>query len=62
MSNMSYCRFRNTLGDLQECFESLDGQLEHESIEELTHEELRAARELLTLCEEMLQFEDRLNK
>ena len=24
MPNMSYCRFRNTLPDLQDCFENMD--------------------------------------
>lgn len=24
MSNMSYCRFQNTLGDLGDCYENMD--------------------------------------
>jgi hypothetical protein len=27
MSNMSYCRFRNTLGDLRDCVDHLDEPL-----------------------------------
>lgn len=30
MSNMSYCRFQNTLGDLQDCYEAL-GDMEDPS-------------------------------
>ncbi len=29
MSNMSYCRFENTLGDLQDCRDALDNMQEH---------------------------------
>ncbi len=24
MGNMSYCRFENTLGDLQDCYDNID--------------------------------------
>jgi len=27
MSNMSYCRFENTLADLRDCYENLDDNL-----------------------------------
>ena len=27
MANMSYCRFRNTLGDLRDCREHVDDEL-----------------------------------
>lgn len=27
MANMAYCRFENTFGDLQECYEHLDDDL-----------------------------------
>lgn len=40
MSNMSYCRFRNTLNDLRDCYEALDV----EDITEISTEELIAAR------------------
>ena len=26
MSNMSYCRFENTLADLRDCFDNMDDQ------------------------------------
>lgn len=47
---MSYCRFRNTLGDLQDCLQS---------ITEEGSEELRAARDLY---EVYLEFVDECTK
>lgn len=62
MANMSYCRFRNTLMDLQDCFQSLNGEFDYESIEELSRDELQSAISMMALCEEMKQFEDALNE
>lgn len=42
MGNMSYCRFQNTLGDLQDCYDSMG--------EELSAEEERARKRLIKLC------------
>ena len=43
MSNMSYCRFQNTLGDLRDCYENWD--------EDLSEEEAKAQSRLLELCQ-----------
>ena len=51
MSNMSYCRFQNTLRDLKDCLDALcdiDGNLS-----ELSKEEARAADNLILVCEEI---------
>ena len=46
---MSYCRFQNTAGDLDECLDALvDG-------EELSQDELRAARRMVQTCRELIQ-------
>ena len=45
MSNMSYCRFRNTLIALEDCYENLDNDAEP-----LSPEERRAMDLLITLC------------
>lgn len=45
--NMSYCRFRNTLQELQHCADAL------EEGDELSHEEAVAARRLIRLCEDI---------
>jgi hypothetical protein len=44
MSNMSYCRFRNTLQDLQDCLDSMDDN-------DLSPEEEKAKTRLIRLCE-----------
>lgn len=45
MSNMSYCRFENTLSDLMDCYEAMqqDGV---DSLKE-SREELNAAKEMI---------------
>ena len=48
MANMSYCRFRNTLSALQDCYEAF-GEFD----EDLGKEEKAAARKLLQLCKEI---------
>lgn len=45
MSNMSYCRFRNTLLDLTDCYENF-----HEDEGELSKEERSARRKIVELC------------
>ena len=42
--NMIYCRFRNTLGDLRECYNSMREE------EELDTEEATAKVALIELC------------
>lgn len=44
MANMSYCRFRNTLGDLRDCFDNMEEPIG-------SREEARARRNLVELCE-----------
>jgi hypothetical protein len=49
MANMAYCRFKNTLEDLQDCHRALDGMGDYTA--ELDEEELEEALKLLRLCE-----------
>ena len=42
MSNMSYCRFENTAGDVDDCIEAL------QEGESLSESELAAAKEMFT--------------
>ena len=46
MGNMSYCRFENTLKDLQDCFDNL-----HD--ENLSADEVRARKRLILICKVM---------
>ena len=57
MANMSYCRFRNTLGDLQDCVCALTET--DFTIEPLSYEEMRAAKAMLQVCQEYIDtFEE----
>jgi hypothetical protein len=48
MSNMSYCRFQNTVRDLADCQEALD------ECEVLSKDELSARHELVQMCAEIV--------
>ena len=50
MANMGYCRFRNTLPDLQDCYDNL--------WEELSPEEHKARAFLIKLCKEIAEEVD----
>jgi len=51
MSNMSYCRFENTLNDLLDCKEAL------ENVEsKLSSSEAIAAVDLIKTCEEIVNY------
>lgn len=47
MANMSYCRFRNTLMDLQDCYEHMD--------DNLSEEEAQDKKILIKICCEIAQ-------
>jgi hypothetical protein len=51
MSNMSYCRFRNTLQDFEDCFDFL-----RNGDEKLSYEELRAAISLIRRAEDLVEM------
>lgn len=56
MSNMSYCRFQNTLPDLRDCYENFDELLaenemrEESDIRENDKRELRCRKQMIKLC------------
>lgn len=45
MSNMSYCRFENTLADLRDCYENMDNS------KDLSESEQKARLKLIKLCD-----------
>ena len=54
MGNMSYCRFQNTLQDLQDCKNVLDDFYSLDDLkEELSPEEFRAAKEIITIAKDI---------
>lgn len=48
MANMSYCKFRNTLYDLVECYEQMDDK-------ELSLEEEKSRAKLVKLCKKIAE-------
>ena len=50
MPNMSYCRFRNTLKDLRDCWENWD-----ELNESQDTEEAEARHQIIKLCKEIVE-------
>lgn len=53
MSNMSYCRFENTAGDLADCWEHFD------NFEELSESEAKARKRIIKLaCEIAESYSD----
>ena len=52
MPNMSYCRFSNTLEDLEDCYEALNkGNI-------TLKKEARAAKALIELCGKIAEYTD----
>ena len=43
MSNMAYCRFRNTLAELRACYDAID--------DEVSDDEENAREDIIRLCE-----------
>jgi len=48
MSNMSYCRFENTLGDLEDCFDNMSDE------DDLSEGEKRARLEIIELAKRII--------
>lgn len=51
MGNMSYCRFINTLQDLQDCFE-------HITDTDLSEYEMKAKDQLIELCHQIVEWDN----
>lgn len=51
---MSYCRFQNTVIDLQDCADTLSDLRDGEE-EELSSEELRAKNRLIQMCADITE-------
>lgn len=48
MANMSYCRFRNTLEDYRDCYNTLCSAMDGEDME-MSDEEIEAAKQLIEM-------------
>jgi len=51
MSNMSYCRFENTLRDLKDCHHALQDCRD----EEMNSSEIKARQRLISLCRDIAE-------
>lgn len=51
MANMSYCRFHNTLADLNDCESALDSFINNDENTISSEEERRKAKQLIELCQ-----------
>lgn len=57
MSNMGYCRFSNTLSDLEDCYEHMEDK------EELSEAEYHARYKLIEMCRNIAHdYEDELEE
>ena len=55
MANMSYCRFENTYGDLQECYDALTEAGSIKEVEENANKyEKKYIRKLVELCKDIV--------
>lgn len=50
MSNMSYCRFENTLSDLEDCLDHIE--------DDLGSEEFQAREELIKVCVKIAKYKN----
>lgn len=55
MANMSYCRFRNTVEDLEDCYDNWEHP-EHKGEEDVdpNEEELQARGRMLKICQRII--------
>ena len=58
MGNMSYCRFKNTSMDLQDCLEAI----ENKEIHDMADFEYEGIRDILDYCEAILEYRARLEE
>jgi hypothetical protein len=54
MANMSYCRFQNTVQDLQDCFNAIDEALDNGEPMDLSDDEQQAFQRMFNLMEDMM--------
>lgn len=53
MANMSYCRFENTLRDLADCVDALEGVVYYH--EEISESEWQRAKRMKRWCERFIE-------
>jgi hypothetical protein len=57
--NMSYCRFQNTVSDLEDCFEAMCGEDEYyQSKADISEDEFTALERMIELCRDIVNMAD----
>ena len=62
MANMSYCRFQNTVQDLQDCLYAIEEALANDEPMDLSRDEQHAFQRMFNLMEEMIPMMDRVTE
>ena len=62
MANMSYCRFQNTVQDLEDCFNAIDEALDNGEPLDLSTDEQRAFQRMFNLMEDMMPLMERVTE
>ena len=58
MANMSYCRYQNTLSDLNDCYWAMTDDNPDDGVK-LDQYEQRAKEQLIERCREIVEFADK---
>jgi hypothetical protein len=56
MANMSYCRFQNTVTDMEDCFNAMYEAVENGEPMDLSNDEQRAFQRMYNLMEDMINM------
>lgn len=56
MANMSYCRFQNTVMDMEDCFNAMADAVDTEEPMELSSDEQRAFQRMYDMLSDMVEM------
>ena len=62
MANMSYCRFSNTVMDMEDCFAAMDEAVDMNEPLDLSADEQRAFERMFNLMEDMMSLMERVTE
>ena len=62
MANMSYCRFSNTVMDMEDCFAVMDEAVDMNEPLDLSADEQRAFERMFNLMEDMMSLMERVTE
>jgi len=62
MANMSYCRFHNTVMDMQDCFDAMAEAVDMQESMELSADEQRAFQRMYDMLQDMQAVMDEVTE